>query len=531
MSTTAPIGWQTASVGRRKLLVAGMGGTGAAMLPGGLTAPAQAAGPLTAAGSYPATAVPDKASRHLLNRFSYGVTPSMYADVRALGGTGQWFEQQLVPSEIVDNHAGSMRSWWPHLSWTPDQIWQSDQNGPYLGWQILADWTRWSMLHRAYSRRQLLEVMTEFWSNHLHVTAPDGKSFPYRISYDTMIRKHALGRFDDLLFAAITHPAMLCYLDAARSTAKNPNENLGRELLELHTIGREALFTEQDVRHSTMILTGWRVDMFKTWDAYYSRDDHYLGRVQVMDFSAANSSSDGRQLTKDYTTYLAHHPATARRIAEKLAVRFVSDNPSDALVAHLADVFLSSGTSIPATLRALIASAEFQDAVGAKVRTPSEDVIATLRAMQVQVLQPTGQETDAAHAILQLAATMSQTPFSWPRPDGFPDVNDAWSSASRILGSWRVHNNIAGGWYPSTAVRYKPVGYWLPPLPIRFDAFVDHLCRTILARRSTPPLLDIASKAVDALPADKITTDHPLVKWRMPQLLVSLLDTPHHMSR
>ena len=520
-----------APVGRRTVLAAAAGGTGAALLPGGLGPAAAYAAPLTQAGAYGATPVPDRASRHLLNRFSYGITPAMYAEVRTAGGARAWFEQQLAPAQIPDSFANGLRSWWPHLSWTPSEIWRSDQSGPHLGWEILADWTRWSMLRRTYSRHQLLEVMTEFWSNHFHVTAPDGKSFPHRIGYDSTIRAYALGRFDQLLIAAITHPAMLCYLDAARSTAKNPNENLGREVLELHTIGRDGLFSEDDVRQSTMILTGWRVDMFNTWKAYYSQADHHVGPVRVMGFSAANASSDGRALTNSYLSYLAHHPATAHRIAKKLAVRFVSDTPSDALVGQLADVFVRSGTSIPATLRALIDSAEFKAAVRAKVRTPSEDVIATLRAMQVEVLEPTGRETDAAHAIMQLASAMSQTPFSWPRPDGFPDVNDAWSSASRILGSWRVHNNIAGGWYPSTAVRYQPVSHWLPRLPIRFDALVDHLCRTILARPSSPWLLDIASKAAGVGPAESITADHALVKWRMPQLLLSLLDTTHHMSR
>ncbi|MEJ7741577.1 MAG: DUF1800 family protein [Nocardioidaceae bacterium] len=133
-------------------------------------------------------------------------------------------------------------------------------------------------------------------------------------------------------------------------------------------------------------------------------------------------------MLRRYLNYLAHHPATAQRIARKLAVRFVSDDPSSGLVAHLAQVFSRSGTDIKETLRALVRHPEFKASAGKKVRTPSEDLVATLRAYDVDITRPQ-RESDAANAIYYLSKNMGQAPFGWERPDGFPDNGSAWSSA------------------------------------------------------------------------------------------------------
>ena len=224
--------------------------------------------------------------------------------------------------------------------------------------------------------------MTEFFENHLHVPVQDDGVFGFRAAYGKLIRSHALGRFDQMLVAAITHPAMGTSLDNASSTKSAPNENLGRELLELHTVGR-GNHTEDDVKNSARILTGYRVDMWRTWNAWYDLPSHWTGPVNVLGFSHANAAADGRPVAEAYLTYLAHHPATARRLAKKLAVRFVSDSPSDGLVQHLADVYLANQTAIVPVLQALVAHPEFGASPGAKVRTPTDDVVATYRALDV----------------------------------------------------------------------------------------------------------------------------------------------------
>jgi hypothetical protein len=473
----------------------------------------------------------DAEARHLLNRFSYGITPALAHECTTHGGSHHWLEHQMRPHKIRDEFANGLAHWYKTRSYSPRELWQHVQHGHFTGWDVNADLARWTLLRRIYSRRQLLEVMTEFWSNLLHVPVPDEKAWPHRRGYDLMIRHHALGRFDKMLHAAITHPAMGCYLDNAESTRVNPNENLGRELLELHTVGRLAGYSEADVKQSAQILTGYRVDMWHTWKPYYSPADHHVGKVGILGFHSANRKHDGRPVTAAYLHYLAHHPLTARRIALRLATRFISDNPSPHVVGDIAKVFHHSGTDIKATLRALVKHREFKRSAGAKTRTPSEDLVATMRVAGVRAQKPSGKDSDFATAVLYQAEVMGQKPFNWPRPDGFPDAAQTWSSVSRVLGSWSVHYNIAGGWYPTTAVHYRTPKEWMPRLPARFDEVLDHVSRQILARPASDSLLQAACIATEIKRHERITHDHPLLVWKMPRLLHTVLDTPTHMTR
>jgi uncharacterized protein (DUF1800 family) len=320
------------------------------------------------------------------------------------------------------------------------------------------------------------------------------------------------------------------YLGNAVSTKRAPNENLGRELLELHTVGRAAGYTETDVKNSARILTGYRVDQWKTWGVSYDPNSHWTGPVTVLGFSHANAAADGRPVTEAYLRYLAHHPSTARTIARKLAVRFVSDAPSDGLVNHLAQVYLANATAIVPVLKALVASAEFARSAGAKMRTPEEDLVATYRALGVRVGRPTAGES-AANAMLWQTQSIGLRPFGWTRPDGRPDRADAWSSVSRMLNSFDVHQTMSGGWWPKKdAVYLRPV-QWLPGRRVRFDRLVDHMSRKILGRPATAVLQRAASQATGYAATTVITADHPLVRWKMPRLVTVLLDSPTHFTR
>ena len=214
--------------------------------------------------------------------------------MRAAGSPEAWFEAQLDPAAIADAKADAFQSWWVSIDLDAAAIWQRDQAEIEGGWAAMANYARWCLLRRIYSERQVLEVMTEFWENHLHVPLHDDGVFTYRADYGKVIRSHALGRFDEMLVAAITHPAMGISLDNARSTKKAPNENLGRELLELHTVGK-GNHTEDDVKNSARILTGYRVDMWTPPGAsYYDTASHWTGAVKVLDFTHANADPDGR---------------------------------------------------------------------------------------------------------------------------------------------------------------------------------------------------------------------------------------------
>jgi uncharacterized protein (DUF1800 family) len=466
--------------------------------------------------------------RHLLSRFSFGVTPAL---VRSTGGSaGAWFLRQTQPATIVDTFADGLIRWFPRIVASPGVLFERDQAEVYQGWEVSTDIQRWTMMRRTFSQRQLLEVMTDFWSNLLHISVHDDTAWPWRLRYDAMIRSHALGRFDSLLQAAITHPAMGCYLDNASSTRLTLNENLGREVLELHTVGLDAGYTETDVKSSAQMLTGYRVDVRGSYDNWYSETDHEVGLLSIMDFKDANLSSDGRASTARYLRYLAHHPATARRIARRLCVQFVSDEPSAGLVTTVATAFQLAGTAIVPTLQALIATDEFRVSVGAKVRTPTEDAIATYRAVGVKVQQPVGHES-FANAVVYQTTAMGQRVFDWPAPDGFPLLNESWVGVSRMLNSWQTHHLQAGGYYPSKEATHRSAVSWLPTLPARFDVVVDHVCRQLLARPATADLQTAASIRLQMSGDQRVASQADLPTYKMTRLLGTLLDSPQHMTR
>lgn len=468
-------------------------------------------------------------ARLLVSRFSYGVTPALARQVTSRGGARAWFDWQLTPERIKDPAANDLDQWWPGLAHSGLDAWQRHARGVEPGWVLAANYQRWLLQRRMRTRRQVHEVMTEFWEHHLHVPANGEPAFLYRKSYGDVIRANALGTFEDLLQATITHPAMLIYLNNAVSTKRHPNENLGRELLELHTVGR-GNHTEDDVKNCARVLTGWRVDMWDSWAAWYERDAHWTGPVAVLGFRDANGDPDGRAVTRRMLSHLAHHPATAQRLARKLAVAFVRDDPPQALVDRLARVYLDHGTAIRPVLRALVAASEFRASDGHKVRTPVEDVVATYRALGIRVSRPTADDS-AANAVLWQCGNLGAYPLAWPRPDGMPQVGEAWATPARMMASMQVHYGLSGGWWPDTDVRYRKPASWAPRLPIRFDALVEHLSQVLLHRSSTPTLLRACCEAVGVSSTERITRDHRVLRWESARLLATFLDSPAHYTR
>jgi hypothetical protein len=495
------------------------------------------AGPLDAAyADTAATAVSRSSSllstqqRHLVGRFSYGVTPALASEVRKHGGAQQWFDWQLDPSRISDTAGDALRSWYPTMSWSVGKIVSETEAGNIGGWQIMADYQNWLLMRRMVSRRQVLEIMTEFWENHFNVPVSADGVYTWRRDYGEVIRSRALGSFESLLQAVSVHPAMGLYLGNAVSDAEHPNENQGRELLELHTVGLGAGYTEKHVVSSARILTGWQVDVWNTWKAGYNEMAHWTGKVRVLDFHAANSSEDGRRLTRDYLRYLAHHPATAQHIAAKLATVFVSDTPPRSLVDHLASVYLAHGTQIRPVLRALVASSAFRSSVGAKIRDPENDLVASYRLMGVKVAKPDADDR-AAHQLVWLAEGMGMMPMSWPAPNGQPIVGAAWASPSRVMGSMGTHYSMAFGWWPNKGISYPTPVSWLPAPTTRFDDLVEHLSQRILHRHASATVQKACREAVGLSASTMIDKDHALVRWEFGRLLTTFFDSPDFLRR
>ena len=187
------------------------------------------------------------ADRHLVSRFSYGITPKLAKEVRRAGGAQRWFERQLNPKAIKDKKTDKIAHWWPSLHRSPAELWQRQSDGIEGGWEVMDDYARWRADAaddvQAPAARGDDRVLGEPPPRRRRSATPQ---FTWRVDYGNTIRKHALGRFDEMLRASTTHPAMLIYLDAGESTKDHPNENLGRELLELHTVG-VGNYNEKDV--------------------------------------------------------------------------------------------------------------------------------------------------------------------------------------------------------------------------------------------------------------------------------------------
>ncbi|SDD79120.1 DUF1800 domain-containing protein [Nocardioides lianchengensis] len=473
-----------------------------------------------APGSFPATPVLATAARHLVNRFSYGITPALTAEVRAAGGHLAWFDKQLERTPSADPYA----EWWPDLTLDAKTMYQRQVDQVRGTWEVSYDIGRRTMMRRICSTDQVLEVMTEFWENHLHVPTNVDNIAVYRAAYGEVVRAGALGRFADLLPATVLHPAMLWYLGNTSSTKKHPNENLGRELLELHTVG-VGHHTEDDVKSSARILTGYRAKTYGTWEPYYSATDHWTGTVTVKEFTDPNTATDGRDLTLRYLTFLARHPDTARRIATKLVRQFVTDNPPTALVDKLAAVYLAHDTAIKPVLKALVRSTEFAASVDTRLRDADEDVAATYRILGSVPQRPASGNSSANQLYWQVG-TLGLNPFTWPRPDGQPVRNTAWASPTRALASLSLHWNMAGGWWPKAEMTYRAPTTYLPTAKLTFRDLVDHLARVFHQRPSSEALLKACCLAAEQSPTTVVTATSDVFTWRWPRLCAVFLDSP-----
>ena len=463
---------------------------------------------------------------HLLRRTTYGLTPALVAEATKLGRT-RWLDAQLAPATLRDPEGDAVLARFPLLSLSALEFRRRVDAGQANSWDAMFDLGQAALGRAAWSRRQLLEVMHDVWSNHFNVTCPSDDVWDTRHGYDAVLRAGALGRFADLLAAAVRHPAMLRYLNADTSTKRAPNENLGRELLELHTVGVEAGYTERDVLDSARILTGLTIDWSTITTTFRSRD-HWTGPVRVLDFSAANDAADGQALVTAYLAHLARHPATARRVARRLAVRFVADDPPKALVDRLAAVYLAHDTAIVPVLRALFTAPEFFAAADAKVRRPMEAAVATLRAVGLRQAAKGVAELEGLYWALD---SQDHRPYAWPQPDGYPDRTDAWASSAGVLARWNVTLGLVAGWWPK-GFTHAPLRALVPRrLPATHGALVAALGQRLLQRPLPPAHVTAICGFLGKRTSSPLRADSEAVGWRLPYVVALVLDSPVHVLR
>jgi uncharacterized protein (DUF1800 family) len=321
-----------------------------------------------------------------------------------------------------------------------------------------------------YANAQLQEVMTDFWLNHFNVFLHKNDATPYyMVSFERdVIRPRALGKFEDLLEATAHSPAMMLYLDnassigpdslAAERADRRPNnnkkkreglnENYARELMELHTLGVNGGYTQADVTQVARILTGWTVERPQRGSGFqFEPNRHEPGTKVVL---GQKFKDHGEQEGRELLHMLATRPATAQFISRKLAVRFVSDDPPQALVDRMAKSFLSTNGNIAALLSTLFHSPEFWDSnvYRAKVKTPIEFVVSAARASNADIenMQP------LANAVREMGMPL----YGCVTPNGYSWQSDAWVSTNALVNRMNFALSLAANRLPGISIAWDP---------------------------------------------------------------------------
>ena len=325
----------------------------------------------------------------------------------------------------------------------------------------------------ALTTRPFAERLVHFWSNHFAVSADKGVVFGLAGTLENeAIRPHVGGRFVDLLTAVEQHPAMIAFLDnqysvgkdsmAARSASRRfgadlnaanrqfgINENLAREILELHTLGVNGGYSQADVTSFAQVITGWSIGGGKGRLAggepgrFYFRDNlHQPGAKAVL---GKTYPEQGIRQGEAVLADLSRRPETARFIATKLVRHFIADDPPPAAVDRVARVFLKSGGDLPQVYAALIDSPEAWDTAARKFKTPEDFVFSTLRALNVSPAQP--------EEVVRTFDLLGQRQYTPGSPAGWPDTSKSWDGSDalmhRVLWASRVGAKYESGIEPS----------------------------------------------------------------------------------
>lgn len=351
-----------------------------------------------------------------LSRMTFGPRPEERAHAAEIG-LSAWIEEQLAFDSIDDSSLNWRLQNFETLSLSATELldWSEGLFDDVDQQSVPRELARASLIRQTYSRRQLYEVLVEFWSDHFNIsTEKDDCFFLKTVDDREVIRPHALGNFRDLLWASAHSPAMLFYLDNQVNHKEHPNENYAREVMELHTLGVDSGYTQQDVMELARCLTGWTVkDSFWRGEFTFNQDFHDAKPKTVLGLTI---EPDGQREAERVLEMLATHPSTARFISFKLARRFIADNPPDNLVSKGAEAFLKNKGDLRAVLRALLLDG--LPALQPKFKRPVDFVVSALRLLNAH--------TEASPALLEYLVRLGQVPFRWPTPDGYPLHSAPW---------------------------------------------------------------------------------------------------------
>jgi hypothetical protein len=374
-----------------------------------------------------------------LNRLTFGVTPAELQRLSEMGKVA-YLEQQLHPNEAGEH-------WLLRLRLRGFEVFQASpaELGDLPIPEVLRQLQQHAILRAVYSRYQLQERMVDFWRDHFNVYARKGLCAYFLPQYERdVLRKHAMGRFADLLKATARSPAMLIYLDNTDNQRGVPNENYARELLELHTLGVHGGYTQRDVQEVARCFTGWTVEnrLLRPRGRFrFEPSLHDTGAKQVLGqtIAAGGGEEDGERVLK----MVARHPSTARHVCKKLCLHFMGVAPQST-VQHLTQVFLQTDGDLAEVLRELLLSEAFMQAPGAFKR-PFDYMVSALRALNAL--------TNGNRPLQEHLEKMGQPLYQWPLPDGYPHGAEAWKGT--LLARWNFAIALCAGEIAGTYVNLR----------------------------------------------------------------------------
>jgi uncharacterized protein (DUF1800 family) len=459
-----------------------------------------------------------QAAAHLLSRFTYGAEPAQVDAVTRMG-LENWFAQQLA-AQVPDDSLEQVLAGYDALELSNQEVAENyprngqvirmairdgvvdkdsvktdrreyravlenymQQKGLKREQELFRQFFCQKILRAAYSQNQLQEVMTDFWFNHFNVSITKNDCAEFVPAYERdVIRPNSLGRFNELLLKTAKSPAMLFYLDNFISSvpvdsmsmsgqrARGLNENYAREVMELHTLGVDGGYTQQDVTQAARVLTGWGIypmgeyakgggmAMLKKFsdqqiasrgfvhegDFFFNANRHDKGAKTVLGhvFPAGGGYEEGVELLG----LLAQHPSTAKFISRKLAVRFVSDEPPASLIDKMAKTFLDKNGDIRQVLLTMVGAPEFWSAqsLREKTKSPFELAIGSVRSLHATILQPI--------PLYNWVTRMGEKKYYYQAPTGYPDKGAYWINTGSLLNRMNFGLALAAGRVPGVSV-------------------------------------------------------------------------------
>ena len=415
--------------------------------------------------------LPSAHTRHILERLSFGITSEQMQQVEDVG-IEAYIQDQLNPKLVsespvlndylkqldsigrkpteVQNKEVALRKQIENPKISSEKHIKVEEELSDIRRQISSEAVKSHLARAIYSNRQLQEVMVDFWFNHFNIYLDKGPIRFWISDYENQIRNNALGKFQDLLIATAKHPAMQVYLDNKYNVAPNSprglktkkglNENYARELMELHTLGVDGGYTQNDVIVLTRIFTGWSVDLYnkkKEKRGFVFHQDRHDPQDKV--FLGRQISASGIEEGERALDILASHPATARNISYKLAQYFVADEPPSSLVDLLTQQFLDSKGDIKVVLNTLIHSPEFNSSqyYKQKFKTPYQYLISLVRMAEIE--QPN------IKRIQGMLKKLSMPVYMCSSPTGYKNTRSAWLNPQAMLQRTGFATAIARG--------------------------------------------------------------------------------------